>query len=468
MSNDNSQLRKLPSVDLILREASVLVEEWGREPVTAAIREELANLRSEITKGKEISEDSMLTYIVDSVSEILTSSAVNTLVPVFNLTGTVLHTNLGRALLPESALEAVMLVSRSASSLEYDLESGERGDRDVHVEQLLCELTGAEAATVVNNNAAAVLLTLNTLAKDKEVPVSRGELVEIGGAFRMPEIITSAGCRLVEIGTTNRTHLRDYENVINDGTAMLLKVHTSNYRIEGFTSAVTEPELAQLAKQRELPFCVDLGSGNLIDFSTYGLPDEPTVGQVIANGVDVVTFSGDKLLGGPQCGMIVGRKDLIARIKKNPLKRALRLDKMTLSALSEVLRLYQSPSQLADKLPTLALLTRSQESIQQQVERILSELARVVSPHYQLSATDCFSQVGSGSLPGETIPSYALSITATDSSDQSLGKLATAWRSLPIPVIGRIHKGAFLLDLRCLEDEASFIQQLDKLGELLT
>lgn len=467
MTSQQSRLRELPAVDLVLRELGELIESRGHDRVTNAVRAELALLRENITSGKQVHTPSYLHQVCHAVAEKLAASAQCSLIPVFNLTGTVLHTNLGRAVLPDSAIEAVARVARSASNLEYDLARGKRGDRDAHIEQLLCELTGADAATVVNNNAAAVLLTLNTLANKKEVPVSRGELVEIGGSFRMPEIITSAGCVLVEVGTTNRTHLKDYDVAITANTAMLLKVHTSNYRIEGFTSAVKESELAQLAQRQQLPFMIDLGSGNLTDFTAYDLPDEPTVSQALVNGADIVTFSGDKLLGGPQCGIIAGKKALISQIKNNPMKRALRLDKMTLAALLEVLRLYQNPVRLQHTLPTLAFLTRSVEAIREQAQRILADIATAVSPRYTVTLTECMSQVGSGALPMATIPSYGLSINANDNSDQSLREFAALMRRLPTPVIGRVHNGNYLLDCRCLDREAEFVAQLHQLRDLL-
>ncbi len=467
MNEQVSRLRDLPSVDLVLRELEQLVEDCGHERVADAVRAELKILRKSLSAGSDAQEESLLDHIVNAVNVRIDMSMKNSFTAVFNLTGTVLHTNLGRAVLPKSALDAVVRVSQSASNLEYDLDEGKRGDRDNHIEKLICELSGAEAATVVNNNAAAVLLTLNTLANQKEVPVSRGELVEIGGSFRMPEIITSAGCVLKEIGTTNRTHLKDYASAINENTAILLKVHTSNYRIEGFVSEVQESELAKLAQDNNLPFVIDLGSGNLVDLKSYGLPDEPTVGQVLEMGADLITFSGDKLLGGPQCGIIAGRKELIEKIKQNPLKRALRLDKMTLAALVEVLRLYQNPGQLQENLPTLANLTRPVEQIHKQADRVAAKLAPLISQDYEVTVTECTSQVGSGTLPTETFPSYGLSINGKDNSDQSLRKFSAVMRSLPTPVIGRIHNGSYLLDLRCLDNESDFIDQLDLLVEAL-
>ncbi len=468
MNEKKSELRHLPSVDLVLREMTDLIDDCGHARVTDAVREELSLLRESISSGNIETHGSLLDTVIKNASERVKLSMQNSFTPVFNLSGTVLHTNLGRAVLPQSAVDAIVRVAQSSSNLEYDLELGKRGDRDSHVENLICELSGAEAATVVNNNAAAVLLTLNTLANRKQVPVSRGELVEIGGSFRMPEIIISAGCELVEVGTTNRTHLKDYANAINENTALLLKVHTSNYRIEGFASEVEENELAQLAQDKNLPFVIDLGSGNLIDLKAYGLPEEPTVSQVLENGVDIITFSGDKLLGGPQCGIIAGKKELIQKIKQNPLKRTLRLDKLTLAALVEVLRLYQNPEQLQLKLPTLAKLTRTVDEIREQSERVSKILTPIIAKDYEVTLTDCMSQVGSGALPTETIPSFGLSIQGRDNSDQSLRHLDRAMHQLPIPVIGRIQNGSYLLDFRCLDNEADFIAQFKSLLDALS
>lgn len=462
MDSNKRHLRSLPSVDRVLRETAHLAERWGHERVAAAIRNELERMRSNPEALNPAGKTSLLSHVVTSVETELENAAKGSLVRVFNLTGTVLHTNLGRALLPEEALEAVQAVARSPSSLEYDLRSGKRGDRDDHVERLICELCAVEAATVVNNNAAAVLLVLNTLANNAEVPVSRGELVEIGGSFRIPEIMQSSGCVLVEVGTTNRTHLKDYKNAVNDKTALLLKVHASNYQIRGFTRSVAETDLAELAHQYGLPFVVDLGSGNLVDFPAFNLPDEPTVMHTVKSGADIVTFSGDKLLGGPQCGIIAGKRELITRIKGNPMKRALRVDKMTLAALAEVLKLYQSPSQLAQKLPTLAALTRPTAEIRSRAERVASRLADALVPRFEVEITECHSQVGSGALPVETLPSFGVRISAVDDSDEAIRQLAESMRRLPIPVIGRINKGAYFLDLRCLDREEDFIAQLDK------
>ena len=460
MCSDKQHLRDLPSVDRVLREMSHLSGRWGHEHVVAAIRNTLEQVRANMEEFAAAEKSVLLRQVVSIVTSRLEQEAKGSLVSVFNLTGTVLHTNLGRALLPKEALDKMLAIARTPVNLEFDLHSGKRGDRDDHVENLICELCGVEAATVVNNNAAAVLLVLNTLARGMEVPVSRGELVEIGGSFRIPEIMQSSGCILVEVGTTNRTHFKDYKNAVNDRTALLLKVHASNYEIRGFTHSVAETDLAELANQHGLPLFIDLGSGNLVDFSAFGLPDEPTVAQAVNNGADVVSFSGDKLLGGPQCGIIAGKQELISRMKNNPLKRALRVDKITLAALAEVLRLYQNPSQLAQKLPTLTALTRPPDEIRAQAERLAPRIAEVLAPRYEVSVTECYSQVGSGALPVETLPSFALRISATDDSDEAIRQLASSLRRLPIPVIGRINKGAYFLDLRCLDREDDFVAQL--------
>ncbi len=462
--NVQQQFRRLPSIDALLANMPEEVARWGHTQLVEALRQQLDQLREAIAAG--ISADISSESIRQSALETLAARSRATLIPVFNLTGTVLHTNLGRANLPPEAIEAIGTVAAGASNLEFDLASGKRGDRESHVESLICEITGAEAATAVNNNAAAVLLVLNTLALGRTVPVSRGELVEIGGSFRIPEVMSRSGCSLVEVGATNRTHLDDYRHAIDNTTALLMKVHTSNYEIQGFTASVAEPDLAVLANEHDLPFVIDLGSGNLADFKALGLPDEPTVAQALANGADLVTFSGDKLLGGPQAGIVAGRADLIAAIKRNPLKRALRLDKMTLAALAEVLTLYRDPEQLVRKLPTLRLLTRRASDIQAQAKSLLPDIARALAPKFQVSVEDCLSQIGSGSLPVDTLPSAAIRVAPESGDDSDVRKLAQRLRELPVPVIGRIHKGALWLDLRCLEPEqqTGFADQLADLS----
>ncbi|SDS11894.1 L-seryl-tRNA(Sec) selenium transferase [Halopseudomonas xinjiangensis] len=449
--------RTLPSVDQLLRWPWVaeLAAQHGQPLVKEIIAQALSTLRITVTP---FDADAFC----GAVQNILTTRLSPSLRRVLNLTGTVLHTNLGRAPLPEEAIAAMTAVARGASNLEFDLDSGRRGDRDAHLEAWLCRLTGAEAATVVNNNAAAVLLMLNTLAKGKEVPVSRGELVEIGGAFRMPDVMLRAQCKLREVGTTNRTHLADYAEAITPRTSLLMTVHTSNYKVVGFTATVPEQRLAQLAHDHDLPYIVDLGSGSLVDLRRWGLPAEPTPMDSIANGADLVSFSGDKLLGGPQCGIIVGRRELIGRLKKNPLKRALRCDKLTIAALEAVLRLYSDPERLGERLPSLRALSRSRENIAEQCERLMAPLAAWVGQGYEVTSEAVMGQIGSGALPIEQLPSQALvlrSATAKRSGSQ-LNALAASLRGLPVPIIGRIQDASVILDCRCLDDETAFLEQL--------
>ena len=461
----NNLLRKLPGVDVLLQRSPDLVARWGHEQVSQGLRRELSHLREQLQSGELVEVDASV--IVATVAAELELANGPSLKPVLNLTGTVLHTNLGRASLPPQAVQAAAEAASQNSNLEFDLNTGKRGDRESHIENLVCELTGAEAATAVNNNAAAVLLILNTLALGREVPVSRGELVEIGGSFRIPEVMQRSGCTLIEVGATNRTHLKDYRSAINANTALLMKVHASNYSIEGFTTAVAEADIASLARECDIPFVIDLGSGNLLDFPALGLPHEPTVADAIESGADLVSFSGDKLLGGPQAGIIAGKRDLIELIKHNPLKRALRLDKMTLAALESVLRLYRNPSTLTQHLPGLRQLTRTIADIEAMAGRVVGPLAQAVSQDYEVSVREGFSQIGSGAMPAETIATACLHIQSSSQSDTALRRLAAAFRELPLPVIGRMSNGALIFDLRTLENESQFVEQLPRLGALL-
>ena len=466
MSDTQPDFSKIPSLDKLLQapEVASLVESHGREPTVSALRAVLDEARAAMGKGESV--DIAEASIGQSSAARLARAAAPSLKRVFNLTGTVLHTNLGRAPLAEEAIAAMADAVRGASNLEFDLTSGKRGDRDVHVEDLLCELTGAEAATVVNNNAGAVLLLLNALALRKEVPVSRGELIEIGGSFRIPDIMSRAGAKLVEVGTTNRTHAKDFEDVLSARTGLIMKVHTSNYTVQGFTVSVEESALAGIAKSGGVPFAVDLGAGALVDLERWRLPHEPTPRETIAAGADIITFSGDKLLGGPQAGLIVGRKDLIAKLKKNPLKRALRCDKATLAALAATLRLYRDPDRLAERLPTLGRLARGSADIRADAEAVLNDVANALGDSFEVSIADCAGQIGSGALPVETLESAAITITPVSARGRgaALRRLSARLRALPVPVISRVQDDALWLDLRCLDDMAEFRAQLSELA----
>ena len=458
---------RLPGIDALLNHAdlNLPLARHGRDAVVAAARQALDGARAHIR------DHAVLPAWAGDAGALAQHIAANcadrqrlALRPVYNLTGTVLHTNLGRAVQAEAAVEAVTRAMRHAVTLEYDLDGAGRGHRDSAISELLASITGAEAACVVNNNAAAVLITLATLAAGREVIVSRGELVEIGGAFRMPDVMRQAGCRLVEVGATNRTHLRDYRDAIGAETALLMKVHTSNYAIEGFTASVSESELAPLAREHGLPLATDLGSGALIDLSRHGLPAEPMPQQMIAAGIDVVTFSGDKLLGGPQAGLIIGRRDWIERIQKHPLKRALRCDKLSLAALEATLRLYLEPDRLPDTLPTLRYLTRSQADIRAVAGRLLPALSRAAGDAFRVTDEACLSQIGSGSLPVDRLPGWAICIEPRDGRGKTLETFAQRLRELPSPVIGRLSAGKLWLDLRLLDDETGFCANLATLS----
>ena len=450
---------RLPAIDRLLRDPafSPLLAQHGHSQVEAQLRQMLDEAREQIRQYQTLPDWSH--DWPSACAQRLTAGRQSALRPVFNLTGTVLHTNLGRAIQAESAVEAVASAMHAPVTLEYDLDDAGRGHRDRAIADLLCQITGAEDACIVNNNAAAVLLMLAATASGREVVVSRGELVEIGGAFRIPDVMRQAGCQLHEVGTTNRTHAKDYRQAVNDNTALLMKVHTSNYSIEGFTKAVDEAELAAIGRELDVPVVADLGSGSLVDLSQYGLPKEPMPQEMIAAGVSLVSFSGDKLLGGPQAGIIVGKRALIAQLQSHPLKRALRADKMTLAALEATLHLYQHPEALREKLPTLRLLTRPAEEIRRLAERLQPDLAAHYAD-FAVSVAACQSQIGSGSLPVDRLPSAALTFTPHDGRGSRLEALAARWRALPCPVIGRIYDGRLWLDLRCLENETRFMEML--------
>jgi len=461
-------VNQIPSVDEVLRcEVSfAAIESYGRQAVVGAVRASLDSYRQRALAdgGVPNQRAKAVRVIATAAAEALAAAQRPRVRRVFNLTGTVLHTNLGRATLADAAIEAAVTAMRHPVALEFDIESGGRGERDDAIRALLCELTGAEDAIAVNNNAAAVLLVLNTLGAGKSAIVSRGELIEIGGAFRMPDIMARAGTHLVEVGTTNRTHLRDYQAAIDGETALLMKVHTSNYLIQGFTAEVPASDLALLAREKGLPLVDDLGSGTLVDLARWGLRRERTVMDAVRDGTDIVTFSGDKLLGGVQAGFIVGRRDLVQRCAKNPMKRAMRLDKIRLAALEATLKLYRDPERLPERLPTLRLLTRPAAELQRIAERVAPAVAGALDGQgFEVAAAPCASQIGSGALPLETIPSFGIRVAPLASrkdASRRIQALASALRALPIPVIGRMEKGALVLDLRCLDDEAAFIEQL--------
>ncbi|MBM3406165.1 MAG: L-seryl-tRNA(Sec) selenium transferase [Betaproteobacteria bacterium] len=464
--------KDLPSIDRLLRSSTgaALVAEHGHTLVAGEARDLLQTLRGRARDGTLLATDLLSEPLGAALQARIQARLAPKLRQVINLTGTVIHTNLGRALLAPEALAHLAAVMAGPNNLEYDLDSGGRGDRDSIVEELLCTLTGAEAATVVNNNAAAVVLTIAALARGREVIVSRGELVEIGGAFRMPDVMKSAGARMVEVGTTNRTHGRDYAAAIGPKTALLMKVHTSNYAIQGFTTSVDESELAAIARAHGVPLATDLGSGSLVDLARWGLPREPLPQEKLAAGCDVVTFSGDKLLGGPQAGLIVGSRATIDRIRRHPMKRAFRMSKLPLAALEATLRLYLRPERLERDLPTLRHLTRPLEEIRAAAQRLLPAIAQALAPRYRVQCCELKGQIGSGSLPVESLASAGLAIGPVQArgAGRALETLESALRALEQPVIGRISEQRLLLDLRCLDDEAQLLSQLPALSRQLS
>ena len=471
-----SAFARLPGIDRILKRPEIeeCAREHGRSLVVEAVREAVGELRTALRRGGVAAAppDPDRT-VAEAALRRVRSAAAPSLRPVLNLTGTVLHTNLGRAELPEAAIRAMTDAARSAVNLEFDLAAGKRGERDAHVEAWLARLTGAEAATVVNNNAAAVLLVLNTLALGREVPVSRGELIEIGGSFRLPEIMSRAGCRLVEVGTTNRTHLADFANAIGERTGAVMTVHTSNYVVQGFTAAPEPDGLRALVRERGAPWVHDLGSGTLIDLERFGLPREPTPREALAAGADLVTFSGDKLLGGPQSGIVAGNAALVSELRRNPMKRALRVDKLTLAALGALLPLYANPERAVREVPALRRLVRPESELRAAAERVAGRLHGRLA-ETSVEAVACASRIGSGALPVDTRPSAGIALRPRPRprsgegggrrpSGGSVERLAARLRSLPIPVIGRIRDGALVLDLRCLDRESDLLDALQPL-----
>jgi L-seryl-tRNA(Ser) seleniumtransferase len=449
-------LRKIPSVEDILsrKEMADLLRIHPRTVVVEAIRKGLGRLREEILTLSDLSTAEENLFSFEHLSSLFQKEIELQVQPrlrrVINATGIVIHTNLGRAPLHPLALKQIVEVAKAYSNLEYDLSLGERGDRYSHVEEILRRLSGAESALVVNNNAGAVLLCLNTMAEGREVVISRGELVEIGGAFRIPDVMKRSGALLKEVGTTNRTHLKDYQRAIGPQTALLLKVHTSNFRVMGFTSEVSLAELVRLGEEHHLPVMEDLGSGCFVDLSRYGLEKEPTVQEAIKTGVDLITISGDKLLGGPQAGIILGKKDILDSIKVNPLTRALRIDKLTLAALESTLLLYLNEKRAMEEIPTLRMLRLDAKKLKGRGRRLLKRLQGKVGKTIQMTLKEEASQVGGGSLPLQELPTIVLSIK---SPDRSVNSLEQGLRKADPPIISRISKDELIFDMRTVFDE---------------
>jgi len=461
MSDRRSLLRTLPAIDKLLA-TNVLTELAKGKPhllIVEAAQQTVDDLRRQLLNEKAALPDLDLETVTANVCARVAELATPSLRKVINVTGTLLHTNLGRAPLCCDALQAITNVARGYSNLEYDLNAGQRGKRFTHVEELICKLTGGEAATVVNNNAGAVMLCLAALAGGRSALVSRGELIEIGGSFRIPDIMAASGVKLVEVGTTNKTHLKDYAESINPETALILKVHTSNYRILGFTEAVSGEALAGLTHQHGIPVLEDLGSGLLIDLTAYGLPKEPTVREALKTGIDLVTFSGDKLLGGPQAGIIVGTRKVIDKVRKHPMARALRIDKLTLAALEATLRLYLDPQKALNEIPTLRMLSISNQELQQRCEKLLPKLQDALGDTAGLNLCEASSTVGGGALPLAELPGWVICLV---SKNISLNEMTNRLRRCDPPVVGRIQDDRFIIDPRTLnnDDEESLLQAL--------
>jgi L-seryl-tRNA(Ser) seleniumtransferase len=452
--NQKDKLRMLPGVDHVLGLCGALpfFKDIPKTVLVSSIRKILETLRIGIFGAdRDIAEESLSdAHITEAVMAAVIKATAPNLKPLVNATGVVVHTNLGRSLLPDTVVENIALIAGRYSNLEYDLDAGKRGSRYASVEDLLCEISGAQAAMAVNNNAGAVLLCLETFARNKEVIVSRGELVEIGGSFRVPDVMAKSGGILREVGTTNRTHMRDYENAIEENTALLLKVHRSNYSIIGFTAEVSLKELVELGARHGVPVMEDLGSGTFIDFSKYGLVKEPTVQESVAAGTDIVTFSGDKLLGGPQAGIIVGKKSTVDQIKQNPLARALRIDKLTLAALESTLRLYRDEEKAVRMIPTLRMLTMNIGDIETRASNLVEELKNIDKSRLEISLIERSSKAGGGALPLLELPSRCLSIRLQGMSANALEK---SLRENDPPIIGRIEDDAYIMDPRTLRDD---------------
>jgi L-seryl-tRNA(Ser) seleniumtransferase len=461
MDKKTKLLKALPKVDEcigLLKSNPDLIapSKVMKTVVQSVIEKERGEILDGHDKCQEISLDEWMSKFYREISLKLTPNFRR----VINGTGVVIHTNLGRSVLSQKTTDNLSQAGGYYSNLEFNLQTGKRGSRYSLVEDLICELTGSEAALVVNNNAAAVFIALNTLASSKEVIVSRGQLVEIGGSFRIPDIMEKSGATLKEVGATNRTHLYDYEGAITENTGLLLRVHTSNFRIIGFTSEVSAEEMVTLARENNLATMEDLGSGSLIDLSQFGFPKEPTVQEIVKAGVDVVTFSGDKLLGGPQAGIIVGKKDAIAQIKRNPLNRALRIDKFTLASLESVLREYFDLNQALSNIPTLSMLTITLEKLKGRAQKIQRRLKKKVDTHCNIQIVPTVSRVGGGALPEFGIDSWAIDL---EPLNMKLSHLENRLRTLSIPIIGRIENGRFLIDVRTVQD-----QEISTLVSLLT
>ncbi len=447
-------LQGLPAVDRLLELAqmSVTLREVPHAVLRNAARTVLEALRHQLLQDKGLVDaaDVAEAAVMRRMETLVAAAMTPNLRPTINATGIVIHTNLGRSLLCQEAVDNLTLIARRYSNLEFNLAEGRRGSRYSAVEDLLCEITGAEAGLVVNNNAGAVLIALETLAKGREVVVSRGELVEIGGAFRIPDVMAKSGAVLKEVGTTNRTHLKDYAGAIGEATGLLLKVHQSNFAITGFTKAVSVKELVGLGRRHELPVMEDLGSGTFVDFRRYGLPYEPTVQDAVASGADIVTFSGDKLLGGPQAGIIVGRRAYLDAIKKNPINRALRIDKLTLAALESTLRLYREESRAVAAIPTLGMMMAPDKVLAERAERLRERLQAIGAPHLTFEKVSLQSRIGGGSLPRLVLPSHGVAVAFQEGSAQ---RTEAFLRRHNPPIVGRIEKDRYLMDARTLQDD---------------